>query len=291
MAKIEKDNLVNEFNKICHCCKRHIYFERNTPVENIVFFEGLFYHEECFKELSGFYRKCVGCHKNIAIQDSEQPDILLFKDKYWHVDCFKEHNQNKPILIKYIPEYKKDASSKIFQTFNGRKKNLNKLNEYKEAAVKEVSRVFDEKLVNDYIRKQYDIQAVPWESIAALYDGKYGTKVPAKHLYDMFVRKQPYLNKIYAQNVIKGKEMDAVSRVKYDLKVLYNKYDSYLKFLEKQKLLESESTEVILDGSDFYLPTVVSKNKEVEMDCSSDSNENLDGLLNDIFGESETNGE
>ena len=231
MARAKNDNLVNEFDRVCHCCQRHIHFERNKSVENVVFFDGLFYHEKCFKESAGFHRKCGGCSKDIIIDDADQEGILVFKNKYWHEDCFRKKYSDKPIFMENIPEYKEDAYVKIVGVFNGRKKNITKLNEYEIAAVKEVDRIFDEKLVNDYIRKQYDIQTVPWDSIAALYDGRYGVKIPPKHLYDMFVRKQSYLDKINAQNIAKGKEITCASRVKYDLKVLYNKYDSYLKFL------------------------------------------------------------
>ena len=206
MARAKNDNLVNEFDRVCHCCQRHIHFERNKSVENVVFFDGLFYHEKCFKKSAGFHRKCGGCSKDIIIEDADQEDILVFKNKYWHEDCFKKKYSDKPIFMENIPEYKEDAYVKIVGVFNGRKKDITKLNEYKIAAVKEVDKIFDEKLVNDYIRKQYDIQTVPWDSIAALYDGKYGVKIPPKHLYDMFVRKQSYLDKINAQNIAKGKE-------------------------------------------------------------------------------------
>ena len=90
MARAKNDNLVNEFDRVCHCCQRHIHFERNKSVENVVFFDGLFYHEKCFKKSAGFHRKCGGCSKDIIIEDADQEDILVFKNKYWHEDCFKK---------------------------------------------------------------------------------------------------------------------------------------------------------------------------------------------------------
>lgn len=281
MARAKNDNLVNEFDRVCHCCQRHIHFERNKSVENVVFFEGLFYHEKCFKESAGFHRKCGGCSKEIIIEDAEQDDILVFKNKYWHEDCFKKKYSSKPIYMENIPEYKEDAYVKIVGVFNGRKKDVTKLNEYRKSAISEVNRIFDEKLVNDYIRKQYDIQNVPWDSIKALYDGVYGVKIPASHLYDMFVRKQSYLDKINAQNIAKGKEITGVSRVKYDLKVLYNKYDSYLKFLEKQKILEAEARSDNNPDEKLVL-TTAPQPKEVV--TSNNSDDSLDDLLDEIFG-------
>lgn len=119
MARAKNDNLVNEFDRVCHCCQRHIHFERNKSVENVVFFDGLFYHEKCFKESAGFHRKCGGCSKDIIIEDADQEGILVFKNKYWHEDCFKKKYSDKPIFVENIPEYKEDAYVKIVGVFNG----------------------------------------------------------------------------------------------------------------------------------------------------------------------------
>ena len=96
----------------------------------------------------------------------------------------------------------------------------------------------------------------------------------------MFVRKQSYLDKINAQNVAKGKDITGVLRVKYDLKVLYNKYDSYLKFLEKQKILEAEAQSDKTDEK--LILTTAPQPKKVETNNNSD--DSLDDLLIDIFG-------
>lgn len=98
---------------------------------------------------------------------------------------------------------------------------------------------------------------------------------------DMFVRKQSYLDKINAQNIAKGKEITGVSRVKYDLKVLYNKYDSYLKFLEKQKILEAEARSDNNPDEKLVL-TTAPQPKEVV--TSNNSDDSLDDLLDEIFG-------
>ena len=37
MARAKNDNLVNEFDRVCHCCQRHIHFERNKSVENVLY--------------------------------------------------------------------------------------------------------------------------------------------------------------------------------------------------------------------------------------------------------------
>ena len=56
----------------------------------------------------------------------------------------------------------------------------------------------------------------------------------------MFKRKQKFLSKLYANNVAKGKEMTAIQRINYDISVIIDKYEDYLKWKSNQKLLENE---------------------------------------------------
>lgn len=61
---------------------------------------------------------------------------------------------------------------------------------------------------------------------------------------------------------------------------MYNKYDSYLKFLEKQKILEAEAQSDKTDEK--LILTTAPQPKTVETNNNSD--DSLDDLLNDIFG-------
>jgi hypothetical protein len=54
----------------------------------------------------------------------------------------------------------------------------------------------------------------------------------------MWQRKKQELDKLYNYNQQKGKELDRSSRINYDLAVLLSKYDSFLEWKEKEKVLE-----------------------------------------------------
>ena len=95
----------------------------------------------------------------------------------------------------------------------------------------------------------------------------------------MWQRKIDMLNGIAKKNEIKGIHMQSEQRLSYDLTILINKYDSYLRWKEKQKILEAEKetekSQNIVSQSIGY--TNVSKDKKVDTDDISD-------LVDDIFG-------
>lgn len=65
--------------------------------------------------------------------------------------------------------------------------------------------------------------------------------IPYRHLYDMWRRKAKYLNKIADDNKTKGKDMSPQQRLNYDLAILINQYDSYLRFLEREKIKQADT--------------------------------------------------
>ena len=105
--------------------------------------------------------------------------------------------------------------------------------------------------------------------------------IPPSDLLDMWQRKIDMLNSIAKKNEIKGIHMQPEQRLSYDLSILVNKYDSYLRWKEKQKILEAEKeketekSQNIVSQSIGY--TNVSKDSKVDTDDISD-------LVDDIFG-------
>ena len=57
--------------------------------------------------------------------------------------------------------------------------------------------------------------------------------IPPEHMYDMWVQKSNYLDKLNMQNISKGKKIEGYLRVNYDLSVIISKYDDYLKWLDR----------------------------------------------------------
>jgi hypothetical protein len=106
---------------------------------------------------------------------------------------------------------------------------------------------FDIKILYDYIQEKYDITKLPkhfFIKMANIFKGDLDgmlKPIPPEHLYDMWVQKMNYLNKVYYNNQTKGKKMDSYVRVNYDLAILISKYDNYLKWLDRQKTLEQDN--------------------------------------------------
>ena len=87
------------------------------------------------------------------------------------------------------------------------------------------------------------------------------------------------LNKTAQRNKIQGKNMDASQRINYDLSILINKYDSYLKWLEKQRIIEVEN-----DNEQPNLNITNFINVNQHNNVSNNEDEDLSDLVDDIFG-------
>lgn len=102
---------------------------------------------------------------------------------------------------------------------------------------------FDRRILYDFLQEKYGITKLPkhfFMKMSNIFNGKLdGLTKPIKpeHMYDMWVRKSSYLNKVHANNISKGKKMDAYIMLNYDLAVIMSKYDDYLAWLDKQKAL------------------------------------------------------
>ena len=87
------------------------------------------------------------------------------------------------------------------------------------------------------------------------------------------------LTLIAAKNSANGKVMDSGQRLNYDLSVLVNKYDGYLKWLERQKILRAEQAmnknKNTVSESIGY--DIIKNNQSIDKDDILD-------LVDDIFG-------
>ena len=84
----------------------------------------------------------------------------------------------------------------------------------------------------------------------------------------MWCRKSQYLNKIYINNISKGKKINGIALVNYDLAVLMSKYDDYLKWIEKnksEKQTNEQLKETVSVTQKLYQQTSQTKSKEDEL--------------------------
>ena len=148
----------------------------------------------------------------------------------------------------------------------------------------------DKEDVYRFILDTYDLTVIPttvWQKISDIYDGAFkgmSIGIPPEHLLDMWRRKINTLNAIAAKNSANGRVMDSGQRLNYDLSVLVNKYDGYLKWLERQKILRAEQAadknENIVSKSVGY--DIIKNSQNTKNNQNIDKDDILD-LVDDIF--------
>jgi hypothetical protein len=109
---------------------------------------------------------------------------------------------------------------------------------------------FDRNILFTYVQTKYNIVKLPKQffiKMSNIFSGKLNglaKPIPPEHMYDMWVRKSSYLDKLYSNNISKGKKMDSYVRLNYDLAILLSKYEDYLSFLDKQKAQTTVNTNI-----------------------------------------------
>ncbi len=216
-------------------------------------------------------RKCGCCKDNIYIGNDNIEDAIYYDKKTYHSSCFIN------ICNKRSKMKRKDVSQKWSWV-------LNNLEQIREESFKHLSLSITKECVFEFIKDAYDVTIIPttvWQKLGDIYNGTFKGMtigIPPEHLLDMWKRKIDMLNGIADRNVVKGIVMSPDKRINYDLSILVNKYNSYLKWLEKQKILEAEKeiekNENIVNKSVGYIAQKVNDN----------NSDDISGLVDDIFG-------
>lgn len=161
---------------------------------------------------------------------------------------------------------------------------LSDLDHIKHESHEHLSLSITKESIFDFIKEAYDVTIIPttvWQKLSDIYNGTfkgmtYG--IPPEHLLDMWKRKIDMLNGVADRNITKGVTMSPDKRISYDLSILVNKYDSYLRWLEKQKIIatekEVENNENIVGKSIGYTAQKSDKN----------NSDDISALVDDIFG-------
>jgi heterodisulfide reductase subunit B len=98
-----------------------------------------------------------------------------------------------------------------------------------------------------WLQIAYELTVIPstlFTKMVEITNGTYrglAKPIPLSDIYDMWQRKKPYLDKVYLKNKQKDNDMNVDARLQYDLAVIINKYDSYLKWKENNKIIEQEN--------------------------------------------------
>lgn len=283
--RIEKKEIMTP-RPSCFCCKSSLDIYRSKSNDGVIYFDKHYYHKECFKNMNVVKKKCYECKNDIDVFNTEDKEIVYYNKHFYHKNCFcewcgatKNPSKKRQMALMNIETYINEAKDIVNNLLE--KKNISDRNlyTYHNDAQKEIEKWFDGSDLCSFIREQYNVHNVPWEKISKIINGTSTNHgIPAKHLLDMWQRKMNMLNGIANRNVTKGKKMGIEQRIVYDLTILVNKYDSYLKWLEKQKILEAEkeieNNENIVGKSIGYISQKTEKN----------NSDDISDLVDDIFG-------
>ena len=216
-------------------------------------------------------RVCGLCKEVFYINRNNINEAIYYDKKTYHSKCFVDIRGRRAIR-------KSRTAPKWEQS-------LEDIEAIKKESFKHFKILIDKEEVYRFILEAYGLTVIPttvWQKISDIYAGTFkrmSAGIPPEHLLDMWKRKINTLNAIAAKNSASGKVMDSGQRLSYDLSVLVNKYDNYLKWLEKQKILRAEQdvnkNENII--SESIVDDIIKNNQNTYKDDILD-------LVDDIFG-------
>lgn len=221
--------------------------------------------------MQGIQRKCSHCKESFYITKDSINNAIYYDKKTYHSKCFVEMCNQKG------NSKRSDVAKKWVDV-------LNNLEEIKIQSYLFYDCVITKEDIFKFIQDSYGVVVVPtnvWHKLSSIYNGTFkgmSVGIPPKHLLDMWKRKKCELDKIAGRNKAVGKRMTTEQRISYDLSILINKYDSYLKWIERQKIIDAENRE---NEKNTIITSFVSNAEKIVEDDDSD----ISNLVDDIFGE------
>lgn len=225
----------------------------------------------------GIKRKCGCCGEYFYINKNNICEAIYYDNKTYHSSCFIN------ICEKRSKNKRKDISQKWTQIYEN-------IELIKEDTRLKLLDAIERNDIFEFIKEAYDLTIIPstvWQKLSNIYAGTFKgmtVGIPPSHLLDMWKKKINILNGIASKNESKGVHLEPDQRLNYDLSVLVNKYDSYLKWLEKEKINNLEQTQ---DSFDNIVGTIIGYNKSVlhKSDDDLDNNDmnDISSLVDDIF--------
>lgn len=275
----------------CFCCKSSLNIYRNDNYKNYVYFDKHLYHKKCFVDENKIKKKCYFCAQDIDFENSNQKAVYYDKH-FYHTDCFiiwcrsAKSSKKRQFALEHMDMYIKECKDKISSLFEKKRCSLDQMDVYEKEAEKHIKQVFTESDFCCFIREEYDIRTVPWKRIVDVISGKTDKCdciIPIEDLYDMWQRKLEMLRKINDKLVKNSDtEIDTDSLIMYDLTVLVRKYNGYLKWKQKQKILESETKKENSNIDTILVQSIsnISSGKCCENDNTDDE---IVDIVDDIF--------
>ena len=222
----------------------------------------------------GIKRKCGCCGEYLYINKNNIDDAIYYDKKTYHSSCFinicKKRSANKRV--------------DIYEKWNWV---YNHIKSIKNDTYLHFIDLIEKDEVYQFIKEAYDLTIIPttvWQKLSNIYEGTFkgmSVGIPPSDLLDMWKRKIDMLNGIAKKNETKGIHMQPDQRLNYDLSILVNKYDSYLRWKEKQRILEAENKKKIEESKTSINQNIIcAKSNEGNL---NQKNDDMSDLVDDIF--------
>ena len=219
-------------------------------------------------------RVCDECKQIIPIIRGNYDNIIYLDGKCYHKDCFIPMCERKSQKKRALPKWKyalEHLDEVILNT-----KNV-------------LDYFFDKNDVYEFIVSFYGLSIVTSKifiKLDAIYEGTFKgmyTPIPPCDLYDMWVRQKKYLIKVKENNLRKGINLSPEEQVIYDLSILINKYDSYVRWKEQQKIIAqtNETESKIL--ADINLHSSISNTNINKHNNTENDEDDINALLDELF--------
>jgi hypothetical protein len=228
--------------------------------------------------LKEILRKCKICDKGkIKTIKIEEEKYIYYENSYYHYDCF----------IKYRIEKKKNNKQLTYEEA----KNIADKLVLKTSELKTINNSIDRDRLTYWLYDNYDITVLPstfFIKLKQINDGTFGLRINAPITYydllQIFKKMKNNLDRINNQNERKGKKIDILRRIDYDLAIVINNYDKYLLWKQKQETEKIEKQEIkndLIIKNSIQINTIASLQRKDNQDNGSEIN--IADILNEVF--------
>jgi len=174
-------------------------------------------------------KKCSICKEFVSLEK----DNVVWNKSYMHFDCLAQK------------EYGKKSNKLSLEQIIENIKIIQKENE------SHVQQTLLRERFYRWLQQSYSIVVIPkyfFVKIDSVITGEYKgltIPIPLEDIFDMWKRKKNDLDRIALNNTKKGNNIDSIGRLSYDLAIIINKYDSYLKWKAQNKIIEQNEKEAM----------------------------------------------
>lgn len=217
-------------------------------------------------------RKCTTCGKQMTIDCDNVKDIIYYKRKYYHKNCFIEYA--------YKRISKNDRYAEMWQDA------LDNIDTYEKEAEEAIGFNKPTDKLNDWLIRHYDLVTISkrfWSMINDLGNGVYKGKrckpIDIELLTNAWIWGQGNLDKIDANNKLKGKIITGEGRLYYDLVIVLKHIDDYKRHIARQKTEQESIIKSLKDQLEINYSSLHTTVQNEQKDDMADMSQIIDQIF------------